>query len=464
MRSLRPSAGLVATGIATAVAAASAPQAAGQDFTPGAAGVGDPYFPQAGNGGYDVGHYQLDLDYAPRRSRLTASVRIAATATQDLSSFDLDFRGPKITSLSVDGAPAASARQGQELIVTPASPIAAGRDFEVAVSYAGRVGSLRDPDGSIEGWIPTGDGAFVVGEPHGAPTWFPCNDHPTDKATFEFRIAVPSRRKALANGVLTDEIKAADKTTFVWREDEPMATYLATATIGRFKLEQSTINGIPSYVAVDPREANPSRKALSKLPQIQSYLESLFGPYPFSSTGAIVDHASFVGYALETQTRPLFDGAPDDILIVHELAHQWYGDSVTPSRWADIWLNEGFATWAEWSWTAHRGGASLERTFEKFYEVPAKRRGFWRPRPGDPGPKHLFDSTVYVRGAMTLEALREKVGDSTFLEILRRWAAEHQYGNVSTPEFIALAEQQSGQDLDEFFRIWLYQTAKPKGW
>jgi len=444
---------------------AAAGTASAQEFAPGAPGVGDPYFPKSGNGGYDVVHYDIDLDYTPRRFRIAAVATISATATHGLSSFNLDFRGPKIANLSVNGQPSGFTRAGQELTITPAAPIAAGEQFEVAVSYAGQAGPLIGSDGSISGWIPTGDGAFVAGEPRGAPTWFPCNDHPTDKATFEISITVPAGRRAFANGILTEQVTTAGKTTFTWREDDPMATYLATATSGRFKLTQSSVGDIPSYVAVDPREARESRRTLAKLPAILTYLESIFGDYPFASTGAIVDHAPFVGYALETQTLSLFDRAPDELILVHELAHQWFGDSVTPARWPDIWLNEGFATWSEWLWTDHTGGGSLEKTFKGLYKVPAKDRRFWGPPPGNPGgPRHLFDHTVYVRGAMTLEALREKVGEPAFLAILRRWVAEHTYGNVTTADFIALAEQESGLELDEFFRVWLYERDKPQAW
>jgi aminopeptidase N len=450
-----------------AVAAGSlavAPEATAQGAMPGSSGLGDPYFPGSGNGGYDAAHYDLAIDYAPRSERLEATARILATASQDLSQFNLDFRGPRITRITVQGQPAAFRRRGQELIVTPPAAIPAGTEFEVVVGYAGRVGPIRGPGGLSEGWFPTGDGAFVAGEPRGSPTWFPCNDIPTDKATYLIRITVPNGRKAFANGILVDRIRQGSNTTFVWRQDEPMATYLATATNGRFELETSTIGGIPSYVAVDPREAAASRRSLRKLPAILELLESEFGPYPFSSTGAIVDKARFVGYALETQTMPIYDRAPDEVLVVHELAHQWFGDSVTPERWQEIWLNEGFATWAEWLWIAHRDGQPIERTFNAFYRTPASEKGFWNPPPGDPGgPKHLFDGTVYVRGAMTLEALRQRVGDPVFKSILRRWAAEHQYANASTAEFTALAEEESGQELDAFFADWLYERGKPSG-
>jgi len=446
---------------ATAASLLGAPHTMAQG-APGSSGLGDPYFPRSGNGGYDAVHYDLAIDYAPRSERLNATTRILAAASQDLSQFNLDFRGPRITRIAVQGQPAAFRRRGQELIVTPPAAIPAGTEFEVAVDYAGRVGPIRDPGGLSEGWFPTGDGAFVAGEPRGSPTWFPCNDVPTDKATYLIRITVPNGRKAFANGILVDRIRQGRKTTFVWRQDEPMATYLATATNGRFELETSTIGGIPSYVAVDPREAAASRHSLRKLPAILELLESEFGPYPFSSTGAIVDKAHFVGYALETQTMPIYDRAPDEVLLVHELAHQWFGDSVTPERWQEIWLNEGFATWAEWLWIAHRGGQPIERSFNGFYRTPASEKRFWNPPPGDPGgPKNLFDNTVYVRGAMTLEALRQRVGDPVFKSIIRRWAAQHQYASASTAEFTALAEEESGQELDAFFADWLYEPGKP---
>jgi aminopeptidase N len=457
---------LVACAASAAVmlgAALAAPAASAQGV--GASTGPDPIFPGSGNGGYDVAHYDIQLDYTPRHARLEATTTISATATQSLSSFFLDFRGPRVTSAAVDGQPVTPVRQHGEMRITPPAPIAQGQDFVVAVAYAGKPHPVKPPDGSLSGWIATGDGAFVANEPTGAPSWFPCNDHPIDKATFDFRVTVPRGRKAFANGVLVDRIRQGSKTTFVWHEDEPMATYLATATNGRFRLEQSSVAGVPSYVAVDPREARDSRAALRKLPAISAYFASVFGPYPFSATGAVVDRAPFVGYALETQTKPVFDRAPNDVLLAHELAHQWFGDSVSLARWSDIWLNEGFATWAQWLWHARRGGDSLERAFEGAYSVPAKRHGFWNPPPGNPGgAKHLFDSTIYVRGAMALEALRQKLGDLAFFTVLQRWVAEHRYGNATIPDFIALAESVSGQNLGDFFRIWLFEPGKPTGW
>jgi aminopeptidase N len=241
-----------------------------------------------------------------------------------------------------------------------------------------------------------------------------------------------------------------------------MSTYLATLAIGRFRLDRSKIAGIRSVVAVDPREARPARGPLRSQGKIVKLFRRLFGPYPFNSMGAIVDDADFVGYALETQTRPIYPMAPDRMLLAHEIAHQWFGDSVTPARWDEIWLNEGFATWAEWRWREAAGGQTTARTFAELFATPARSTGFWNPPPGAPGgPQNLFAESVYDRGAMTLEALRQQIGDDAFYATLRAWAAEHRYGNVTTPAFIALAEAQSGQQLDQLFQRWLYEEGKP---
>jgi aminopeptidase N len=298
----------------------------------------------------------------------------------------------------------------------------------------------------------------VADEPQGAPTWFPCNDYPTDKATYDFRITVPRGVTAVANGKLVRRVRRAHRSIFVWSEEAPMATYLATATNGRFKVNRSRAAGIPSYVAVDPSQSSASSSALGRIPAILRLYGGRFGHYPFDQTGAIVDSAPSVGYALETQTRPLFDRAPDATTLAHELAHQWFGDDVTPSTWRDIWLNEGFATWAEWYWSHHEGGDSLRQVFNRFYATPKRVTGFWDPPPGDPGEAaNLFDGTIYVRGGMTLEALRQKVGGPTFFAILRDWLSQHRYGNANSHQFIALASADSGMDLTHFLHAWLYR-------
>ncbi|MGH3322091.1 MAG: M1 family metallopeptidase [Streptosporangiaceae bacterium] len=444
---------------------ASAPASArpGGRFSVGAPGVGDPYLPLAGNGGYDVRHYDITLRYDPPSPRLDAVTRIRAVASQDLSRLDLDYRGPPISSLTVDGEPARFSRHGQELAVRPARGIQEGASFLVTVAYAGTPHAIKGPFGAPFGWHATDDGTFVADEPNAAPTWYPCDDHPTDKASYRFRVTVPAGKTAVANGRLAAKRTRHGERTFVWVESAPMSTYLSTVTIGKFAVQRGrTDGGVPVYVAVDSDVAEESTSVYDTTRAVVDYFATLFGPYPFRTTGAIVDDAN-LGYAMETQTRPAYSGPPSSGMIAHELGHQWFGDAVTPATWRDAWLNEGFATYASWLWTAHTGGPSPAEIFHKLY-AQGKDAAFWGPPPGDPGQLDLFGPSVYARGAMTLQALRERVGGHAFFRILRSWVREHRYGTATTDDFIALAERVSGKNLDHLFDVWLYHHGKPRSW
>ncbi|MFE1749255.1 M1 family metallopeptidase [Streptomyces anandii] len=456
---------LAAAGPAAAGPAGSTGSAgsSGTTGSTGSAGAGDPYFPLAGNGGYHVSRYDLTLAYDPKTRHLEGTAVLTARATQRLTRFDLDLKGLKVTGVTVDHHKAAHRRDGQELVVTPRTALREGREFRVTVTYNGVPGPVTDPDGSPDGWIPTDDGAFVAGEPQGAMTWFPANNHPEDKSSYDFTITVPQGHTAVANGVLRGQRTAHGRTTFRWCQSEPMAAYLATATVGKFKVEQyTTRDGLKVYNAVDPREAAKAAPVLKKLPSVLEWESRLFGPYPYRAAGSVVDHAPKVGYALETQTRPLYDSAPDLATLVHESAHQWFGDSVSLTRWKDIWLNEGFATYAEWLYAEQHGGPSAQKAFDQLYARPAGD-GLWAYPPGDPGSgAKIFGTPVYARGAMVLHELRRAVGDRTFLRILRTWATEHRYGHGTTAQFTALAERESGKDLKSLFHTWLLTKGKPK--
>ena len=435
---------------------------------PGATTAGDPLVPDSGDGGYDVQHYDLDLRITPRaRPSLAATTTVTAAATQALSRFSLDLAGLDVSGVTVDGVPAAFTRVPGKLVVTPARPISRGGRFTVGVAYSGTPRAINDPLLGKYGWIPTKDGIFTGDEPDGAHTWFPGNDHPQDKATFGFRVTVPKGLTAVANGELAGTSASGDTTTYAWRARDPMATYLTMVDVGRFKVRSGrTPGGVPVYVAVDP-VADPDGldKVYADTVKITDAWAKLFGPYPFSSTGAVVDDAP-VQFALETQTRPEYvpGMAGVSTVVAHELSHQWFGDSVAVTRWSDIWLNEGFATYAEWLWGEREDPSqTVRRRFDNFYAQQGSP-DLWKVAPAAPGRAKLFGRSVYNRGAMTLQALRDKVGDRRFFAILRAWAAEHRHGNATTSEFIALAQRVSGMDLHRLFQVWLYTPERPVKW
>jgi Peptidase family M1 domain/Peptidase M1 N-terminal domain/Immune inhibitor A-like, MAM domain len=667
-----------AFGILALPALASANNGGKPDFAPGAAGAGDPYFPLDGNGGYDTRHYLLDVKYDPDTDVLEGRVTIKARATQDLSSFNLDLVGLTVRSVRVDGRWAAWTRDEHELTITPKKGIRNGRRFVVEIRYDG-IPEPVDEFGGGSGFIATDDGALVAGQPHVAATWYPVNDHPSDKASYTFEITVPQGLEAVANGELEKRWTKQGWTTWLWDAKVPMASYLTTATIGEFAINAYKKKGIRFWDAVDPdlyeppaaprtgsqfaisQRAEPSYKRLQRTiavpaggadmtfwvtrdtetnwdflfveahtagqddwttlpdvnghtsgdtgfvcpfwfdlhpflehyqtaeadgscspsgttgewnavsgrsegyeqwrvdlsayagknvvvsisyasddffqyqgvfvddivvsagagttsfendgntmdgwtvpgppagsppndndwivgtaadtptpvgvqidasfamqPEILDFLASRFGKYPFSASGGIVDDYPSLGFALENQTRPIyaigffFDPRLAVDVVVHELAHQWYGDSVAVAAWQHIWLNEGFATYAEWLWNEDIGNETAQESFEFFYDVvhPADDP-WWELAIGDPGVDHLFDDQVYTRGAMTLHALRLTVGDRDFFRILRRWAHKKEGGNGTTDEFIALAERVSGEDLGDLFDAWLFTPARP---
>jgi aminopeptidase N len=443
------------------------PAAAAVRFTPGAAGVGDPYFPQLGNGGYDATHYTLDLHYRPGTHELAGSVQMRARATKNLSRFDLDLSGMTVRGVRVDGTPAQFSRVGQELRIVPAAGIVRGDRFATTVRYDGSPKTISGSPivfGADYGWLYTKDGAFVGDEPDAAHTWFPVNDHPSDKASYTFRIAVPSNRQVVANGELASRTTSNGETTFVWQEARPMASYLATIDIGRWTFRSGkTPRGIPEVMAYDPSRANGvrDRHVFGKTAAVTDYWTHLFGNYAFTSTGAIVDNVPHVGFSLETQTRPLYGFAPDQHTVSHELAHEWFGDSVSVRTWRNIWLNEGFATFASWLWSEHISPQDTQTIALQWYRHYGAGNKFWRQSIADPKRNAMFSGAVYVRGAMTLAALRHRIGDADFFTLLRTWVRRHRYGNATTRQFTSLAEHVSGKHLGHLFHVWLWRQAKP---
>jgi aminopeptidase N len=437
-------------------------------------GLGDEYFPQAGNAGYDVVHYDITLDFDPQAGALSGTTVVEAKALAALDEFNLDLKGLEVKGVQVDGVTAAHRRVDQELVIDCPKTLAAGTDFSVSVTYSGDPAPMVSVDGYPEGWQRSGDTIFTLDEPEGAATWYPLNDHPSDKATYSFHLTVPAQYVAVANGTLVGTKDNGQTRTFHWEMDRPMANYLAAVAAGDLVLEQSTSPGgvqIRNYFDSDVAEA--ARTAFASTGRVLDYFAGLFGSYPFAAYGVIVPDASTQGAAMENQTMSLFGRDvveksmlrkfPREMYLSHELAHQWFGDSVTLAEWRDIWLNEGFATYASWLWIEKEFGASgMELCVQDAYARIASKS---ETLLGDPGADELFGSVVYQRGGLTLYALRAAIGDDLFFGILRDWVSQNAYGNVTTEDFIALVTKKTAGlasfDPKAFFDEWLYQKALP---
>jgi hypothetical protein len=475
---------VVASAVAAGLALASlTPIAAEAAPIAGAQTSGDSLFPNVGNGGYDVTHYDIDIDYDFPTKAIDAIATITATAEAELSSFSLDFEGLTVDGITVGGRPATFTRDidaattKYKLIITPATPVSG--EFVTVIDYSGVPNRHRDPDGSYEGWVATPDGASAVNEPVGAMTWYPNNNTPTDKATFDFDITIPSTitggaMAAASNGELVARTPSGDgsRTTWSWSQKEQMATYLSLVSIGKYDFYETNITlasgrTIPEWSFVDSG-VTESRKATinsrrASIKSVIDFLETKLGPYPGNSTGVVFDVTS-LGYALETQDRSYFEGNIGMATLVHEMAHQWLGDDVSPSDWSDIWLNEGPATFFEGYYTygTTTDGVTPEEDWYGYWSDTADDASLWEvPVAGFEDPRDLFGEATYDRGGMTLGALRVILGADGLDELFRSWLARYAGSDASTADFTALAEELSGRDLGGFFTDWLYETGKP---
>ncbi|MFD3516131.1 M1 family metallopeptidase [Streptomyces sp. NPDC058657] len=448
--------------------------------TPGTHGLRDPLFPKLGNGGYDVSHYALDLDYDPAAHRLKGTAEITAKATQGLSSFNLDLAGLKADSATVQGERATASQAGKELTLRPRRDLREGETFKVVVRYSGTPPVITDADDAREGWLRSKDGklSVAVGQPTGSMAWFPGNHHPSDKATYDIKVTVPKGLKAISNGELRTPPRTENgRTTFDWQMREPMASYLAMVSIGEFEVWEGKATAqfgadgetpartVPVYAAAEQSVDAQSLQLRKRIPELMDWAVTYFGPYPFGSIGSVVTRGTGdIGYALESQTKPVYAGVTNGSgsslaeAQLHEIAHQWFGNSVSPKGWRDMWLSEGFATYAEWLWEEDEGGSTAQESFEAAFADDDN----WRFPPAvPPTAKDVSEDPVYYAGAMVLHKIRQKVGDDPFFELLESWPADHRGRSVSTADFTAYAERKTGADLSAVWETWLYGGEKP---
>ncbi len=457
---------LLASAVSVCLLAASAPA------TP--LGVGDRLFPYLGNPGYDVASYHLSFTYPGTNSEpLQAVTTIGAWTTAPLDRVNLDFAHGTVDSVEVDGEPAAFTSVGEDLVVTPEDPLPEGSWTRITVRHTSDPTPARNRDG---GWVRTADGLAMANQADVAHLVFPCNDHPSDKAMFTIRVTVPDGYTAVANGLPTGVQRAARTTTWTYRTQHPMATELAQVSIGRSSvLHRTGPHDLPVRDVVPTEDRHALEPWLKKTPGQIAWMEGKVGRYPFETYGLLMADAD-TGFELETQTlslfeRDLFTGSAHprwyiESIMVHELSHQWFGDSVSPRTWSDLWLNEGHAIWYEALYAEEKAKRSMEARMKAAY----KASDGWRaaggppaaPKAPDPGNKiSIFRPNVYEGAALVLYALRQEIGRPAFEQLERAWVDRHQDATATTEDFVRLASEISGRDLGGFLEAWLYGEKTP---
>jgi len=425
----------------------------------------DPYVPGHGSASYAVEHYDLDLGYKLVGNRLEGEAHLWCRALTALDTIALDLHVLRPSRVTLDDrAVAKYQHRNGKLLIRPASPISAGQRFRVRVKYAGSPKPVPSKVLGPAGWEELVDGVIVASQPHGAPSWFPCNDRPDDKATYSIAVTAPSDYHVAVTGEPVTSRRSGSTTTWVYEQQHPMATYLASVQIGQYDVAE--VDAVVPITRVTPRPADEAGydAAFGEQPKMLEFFESRFGPYPFPSyTCVITDddlEIPLESQGLSTFGRNFMVADWEAIrLVAHELSHQWFGNAVTLRAWHDIWLHEGFACYAEWLWSEESGSDTVQERAAKHHARLAKLDQDLLV--GDPGPALMFDDRVYKRGALTLHALRADVGDDDFFEILRAWVATHSGGTVTTSMFIEHASAVCGRDLTLLFTEWLYHPELP---
>ena len=426
----------------------------------------DPYLPTAGNFGYRVSRYELELEYKVAINRLAGTATVTTVTLAELQTFSLDLSSAlSVAKVTVNGKRPKHFRTDREkLHITLAERLPAGAAMTVAVRYSGTPRPKRTPWGEV-GFEELTEGALVAGQPNGASSWFPCDDHPSAKASFRIQIATESAYLTLANGKLLSRRARAGMTTWTYEQSEPTSTYLITLQVGPYTRRRMAKNGVEIFSVLPDRLRREFDHDFGRQPQMMKLFVKLFGPYPLADGYTVVVTDDDLEIPLEAQGISIFganhcDGRRgSERLVAHELAHQWFGNSVTAQRWRHIWLHEGFACYAEWLWSDHCGERSADDWARHYH-----RRLVDSPQDlvlADPGPQDMFDDRVYKRGALALHTLRRRIGDDSFFALLREWTSRYRHASVVTDDFIALAAQYTEDSLRPLWAAWLYSAEVP---
>lgn len=423
----------------------------------------DPYVPGHGDTGFDAVHYELELDYDVAGNRLTGRARIDCIARESLDELSFDLHHLDVAKVSLDGRSTKHRAKRDKVLIRPPQDITTGQRFTVALRYAGHPRPVRARRLGSAGWEELTDGAIVAAQPHGAPSWFPCNDRPSNKATYRVSLTAPAGYRVVANGRLVRTRRRSGSVTWTYEQVEPMATYLAAAHVGRYEL-RATDGPVPTAAVLPRRLLRRYAETFARQAEMMTAFVGMFGPYPFEGYTVVITDDD-LEIPLEAQGLATFgenslsSSWDAERLVAHELAHQWFGNSLTLGRWKDIWLHEGFACYAEWLWSEQSGRASAH--------VHAATHHARLTTLGqdlilsDPGPELMFDDRVYKRGALLLHALRLTLGDERFFGVLRDWTRTRAYSTVSTDDFMELASTQTPTDLTDLFDAWLNRAALP---